>query len=140
MAHLIFQRINWRPDRKELRRFAVAMLVGFSLLGLLAAWRAQEITNGSIILWGTGLFLAIAAFVPKAGRAAYLGVYIPTSVIGYVVHAAVLALVFFVVITPVGVLLRAMGKDPLRRRRPKQNAGWLRAKEVKTEDNYYRQF
>ena len=135
-----FQRINWRPDRRELRRFAVAMLVGFSLLGLLAVWRAKDISNGAIVLWGIGILLAIAAFVHKLSRVAYLSVYLHTRIVGYVLHTVILALMFFLVITPVGVLLRLMGKDFLQRRRPKHKAGWVRVNGVKTEDNYYRQF
>jgi hypothetical protein len=135
-----FQRVKWRPDGKELRRFAVAMLVGFSLLGLFTAWRAKEIGNGSVILWGIGASLAIGAFVPKLGRVVYLGVYLPTSIMSYVLSSVVLALMFFLLITPLGIILRLMGKDLLQQRRPKQKAGWAPVKRIKTEDNYYHQF
>ena len=134
-----FRHVKWRPDRSELRRFAVAMLVGFSLLGLFAAWRAKEIGNSSIILWGIGVSLAVAAFVPKLGRVAYLGVYLPTSIMGYVISNVVLALMFFLVITPLGILLRFMGKDVLQQQ-PKQKAAWTPVTKEKTEDSYYRQF
>ena len=135
-----FQHVKWRPDKRELRRFAVAMLVGFSLLGLFAAWRAKEIGNASILLWGIGVTLAIAAFVPKLNRIAYLAVYLPTSIMGYVVSNVILALMFFLVITPLGIILRLMGKDLLQQRRPKQKEMWTPVKTVKTEDSYYRQF
>lgn len=135
-----FRHVKWRPDRRELRRFAVAMLVGFSLLGLFAAWRAKEVGNGSIILWAIGVSLAMGAFVPKLGRVAYLGVYLPSSIMGYVVSNVILALMFFLVITPLGIILRLMGKDLLQQRRPKQKAMWTPVKAVKMEDSYYRQF
>ena len=133
-----FQHVKWQPDGNELRRFAVAMLVGFSLLGLFAVWRAKEIGNSSIILWGIGVSLAIAAFVPKLGRVAYLGVYVPTSILGYVMSHVALALMFFLVITPLGLLLRVMRKDVLKQR-PKQ-AAWAPVKGEKMKDSYYRQF
>lgn len=135
-----FQHVKWQPDKRELRRFAVAMLVGFFVLGVLAAWRAKGIGNGSIILWGIGVSLAIAALIPKLGRVAYLGVYLPTSILGYFVSHVVLALMFFLVITPLGILLRLTGKDLLQQRRPNQKAGWTPVQNVKTEDSYYRQF
>ena len=115
------------------------MLVGFSLLGLLAAWRTKEIGTSSIVFWGIGILLAIAAFVPKVGRVAYLSVYLPTSIIGYVMSYVILGLMFFVVITPLGILLRWMGKDLLQERPPK-GSGWTNVKTVKTEESYYRQF
>ena len=135
-----FQHVNWRPDARELRRFAVAMLIGFTILGLLSVWRAWGISTASIVLWSVGVVLAIAAFIPGLGRVAYLAVYLPTSIIGYVVSNVILALMFFLVITPLGILLRLMGKDVLQQRRQKNTTQWTPVKGVKTEDSYYRQF
>ena len=135
-----FRHIKWHPDARELRRFAVAMLIGFSVLGSLAAWRASGINTTAIILWGTGAVLATSAFVPKLGRLAYLAVYIPTSIIGYVVSNIVLALMFFFVITPLGILLRLMGKDLLQQRSQRGKTKWTPVKSIKNEDSYYRQF
>jgi hypothetical protein len=135
-----FKHIKWRPDARELRRFAVAMLIGFSLLGLFSVWRAGEVTTASIVLWGIGVFLAVAAFVPRLGRLAYLGVYLPTSVIGYVVSQVILTLMFFLVITPLGIILRLMRKDVLQQRRRRQKTHWTLVKSSRTDDSYYRQF
>ena len=135
-----FQHVNWRPDARELRRFAVAMLIGFAVLGSLAAWRAGDIITTSIVMWSIGVVLAAAAFVPGLGRLAYLIVYLPTSIIGYVVSSILLALMFFVVITPLGIILRLMGKDLLRQQRQKNKTQWTPVRGVKTEDSYYRQF
>ena len=135
-----FQHVNWRPDARELRRFAVAMLIGFAVLGLLAAWRAGGIGTTSIVLWSIGVVLAAAAFVPGLGRLAYLAVYLPTSIIGYVVSHILLALMFFIVITPLGIILRLMGKDLLQQQRRKDKTQWLPVRAAKNEDSYYRQF
>ena len=135
-----FQHVKWRPDARELRRFAIAMLIGFSVLGLLSVWRASGIGTAAIVLWSIGLLLAAAAFVPGLGRIAYLAVYLPTSIIGYVVSHVILTLMFFFVITPLGIILRLMGKDLLQQRRPKHKGGWMTVNGVKNEDSYYRQF
>ena len=135
-----FQHVKWRPDARELRRFAIAMLIGFSVLGLLSVWRANGIGTAAIVLWSIGLFLAAAAFIPGLGRVAYLAVYLPTSIIGYVVSHVMLALMFFFVITPLAIILRLMGKDLLQQRRPKHKSGWMAVNGVKNEDSYYRQF
>jgi hypothetical protein len=136
-----FQHLNWRPDARELRRFAIAMLIGFTILGLLSAWRGKGIGTPSIVLWSLGVVLAVAAFIPGLGRMAYLAVYLPTSIIGYVVSNILLALMFLVVITPLGLILKLMGKDLLQQqRRPKERTGWMPVKSTKTEDSYYHQF
>jgi Saxitoxin biosynthesis operon protein SxtJ len=135
-----FQHIKWHPDARELRRFAIAMLIGFTVLGLLSAWRAGGISTAAIVLWSAGVILAVAAFVPGLGRVAYLAVYLPTSVIGYLVSNVILALMFFLIITPLGMILRLMGKDLLQQRRQKEKTQWLPVKAARTEDSYYRQF
>jgi hypothetical protein len=135
-----FKHIKWHPDRRELRRFAVAMLIGFTVLGAVAAWRGGGISTTAIVLWSAGVVLAIAALVPKPGRLAYLAVYLPTSIIGYVVSNVILALMFFFVITPLGIILRLMGKDFLQQRSPRGKTQWTPVKSVKNEDSYYRQF
>ena len=116
------------------------MLIGFTILGLLSVWRAWGISTASIIFWSAGAVLAIAAFIPGLGRVAYLAVYLPTSIIGYVVSNVILALMFFLVITPLGILLKLMGKDVLQQRKQKNSTQWTPIKGVKTEDSYYRQF
>ena len=135
-----FQHVKWQPDARELRRFAIAMLIGFFVLGALSAWRAKGIGTGSIVLWSIGVTLAVSAFVPKLGRIAYLAVYLPTSIIGYVVSNVMLTLMFFLVITPLGIVLKLMGKDLLQQRRQNRTTQWLPVKETRNEDSYYRQF
>lgn len=135
-----FQHVKWRPDARELRRFAIAMLIGFFVLGALSAWRARGVGTGSVVLWSIGAALAVAAFVPKLGRIAYLAVYLPTSIIGYVVSNVMLTLMFFLVITPLGIVMKLMDKDVLQQRRPDRTPQWTPVKETRTEDSYYRQF
>ena len=135
-----FQHVKWRPDARELRRFAIAMLIGFFVLGALSAWRAKGIGTGSVVLWSIGASLAVAAFVPKLGRIAYLAVYLPTSIIGYVVSNVMLTVMFFLVITPLGIIMKLMGKDVLQQRRPGRTTQWTPVKETKNEESYYRQF
>jgi hypothetical protein len=52
----------------------------------------------------------------------FRGYYRFSSKLGFAISRmagfAVLALLFFIVITPLGLVLRMMGKDPLRLRRP----------------------
>jgi hypothetical protein len=135
-----FQHVQWRPDRNELRRFAISMLVGFAVIGLIFIWRAGDFSRGALICWAIGAALAIAAFTPGLGRVAYLLVYLPTSVIGYVVSHIALGLIFFFIFTPLGLLLRLMGKDLLQLRAARGQTNWRRVREVGDANRYYRQF
>jgi hypothetical protein len=61
--------------------------------------------------------------------------------IGWVVSHAVLALVFFGVLTPIGLLLRAVRRDPLSRTRdPARRSYWEPRASASDVRRYYRQF
>jgi hypothetical protein len=135
-----FKHVKWHPDREERRRFALSMIAGFLLLGLLAAWRHRELAQTTFVLWGIGAMLAVAGLVPGLGRAVYLAVYLPTSLIGYVVSHVILTVMFFLVFVPLGLLLRLTGRDLLRLRRPGQETVWLRRGPTPGPESYYRQF
>ena len=139
-GHRMFQHMNWDPDRKELAKFSLSMLVGFALLGLLVAWRHHHVGQATFILWGAGLALAAGGAIPGLGRIVYLVVYLPTSVVGFFMSHLLLALIFFLVFTPIGLLLRLAGKDLLRLRPSGRNAGWIRKDSGKEPESYYHQF
>lgn len=135
-----FQHVNWRPDRDELRRFARAMLIGFFVIGLIVAARHRGLGTTTYTLWAIGAALALAALVPGLGRAAYLGVYLPTSILGFFISHIVVALMFFLVFVPVGLLVRLTGHDLLRLRRPGGGTLWTRRPAPRPAASYYRQF
>jgi hypothetical protein len=134
-----FQHVRWRPDREELRKFSLSMLIGFAVLGLLAAWRHHGFGTTTYALWTAGLLLAAGGQVPGLGRLVYLLVYLPTSLIGYVVSHVILFLIFWLLFVPLGLLLRLAGKDLLRLRRAAAPA-WIQRPPHPHADRYYRQF
>src|SRR5262245_55776826 len=101
-----FQHVQWDPDRKELFNFARAMVIGFAVIGVLVAWRRHELGTVTFALWITGAVLAVLSVIPGVGRFAYLAVYVPTGIIGFIVSRVILTLIFFLFFVPFGVLLK----------------------------------
>lgn len=135
-----FRHVKFQPDSSELRRFAAAMLIGFSVLGLFAIWHAKGLSTRALVLFAVGLTLAVCAFIPKLNRVAYLIVYIPTSLIGYVISHIIMVAMFFLVFVPLGGILRLIGKDLLRLKPRGPRALWLPLDRDRGVDSYYRQF
>jgi len=104
-------------DTKGLRQFGL-MLGGILVLvfGLLLPW-IWEWENLPNLKWiGAGLLIITwALLAPNSMRGLYYGWMRVAMVIGNVVNAVILAIVFFLVITPMGVAMRMMGKDPMCR-------------------------
>ncbi len=107
-------RINRNPSGRQLAVFAVAWLVFLGLAGLASRLHGRPLAAG--VLW------AAAAAVPLAGAAwpvvlryAYLGLSYATYPVGFVVSHAALLVVYYLVLTPLGLAMRLFRHDPLSR-------------------------
>ena len=136
--------INRDPSRTELVVFAALLpaflgVVGFVLhrLGLAGAARALWIAAPFVL--AAGLLLAWVA--PGALRLLYLAWMHAALPIGWTVSMAVMVACFYLVLTPIGLVLRALGRDPLERRFDRNAASyWVRRETTDGFGRYFRQF
>lgn len=102
-------------DRKGLREFGLitgALFAG--IFGLLLPWKFEW----QWPIWPWLLFAALAAaalIAPMSLRPVYNAWMRFGLVIGSIMSRIILGIVFFLVVTPLGVLMRATGKDPMHR-------------------------
>ena len=108
----------------SLRKFGFIMAVAFGLIGGLLLWRGRD--------WATWLLRIAAAFallatvVPRALAPVERGWLWVGERIGGVVTIVLLTVVFFVVITPIGVLKRLVSGDTMGLRLdPKATTYWV---------------
>jgi len=132
--------VEWNPDRRQLRSFGWVMLAGFPLFGALLAWRFSSWTP-LVFCAALGYFCwTTALFAPAVG----LWVYKIWMGIGYamgmVVAPIAISAIYFLVVTPIALALRLMGKDPMQRRRRGAPSYWLPVKHRTAPDSYRRQF
>jgi hypothetical protein len=116
-----FNDVNWRPDPRALRRFAVSIAIGVPVLAAFAAGK-DWLFRGRVhewSIWAAGAGVALGLLfraVPRLGYPVYMAWYFLGCCIGFVVSNLFLVAFFYLVVTPVGMLLRAFGHDPLDRR------------------------
>ena len=148
MANMV--EINFRPDERTLRQFGWIALCGFGLLALcawngwlvfrhgLGAWR-EAVTLGLAVL---GALSALFSLVfPKANAPLFVGLSIVAFPIGFVLSYVIMATLFYVVIAPVGAVMRLFGLDPMDRRLlPKAPTYWLDARPPRPKADYFKQF
>ena len=106
------------------RSFGIVMTAAFGLISLLNWWH-----GGHSWRWTGGiaaLFLAAALFYPAALRP-FNRLWLKFGLLLHkVVNPIVMALVFFGTVLPTGLIMRALGKDPLRlKRQPDANSYWI---------------
>jgi len=111
-------KLKLKEDPKEWRKSAWMTALGLALFSSMLRWRHILPAAAWGIVLGLLTTLAAAAAVQPAWFRGYyrfstkLGFQI-SKIAGYVI----LTLFFFIIITPIGLIMRILGKDPLRMRR-----------------------
>ncbi len=113
-----------RLTSKQLRSFGLLVGGVFALIGLWPAlFRGQ--TPRAWALLAAGLLVLPAVVLPKTLKPIYRVWMAVGYVLGWVNSRIILGVVFYTVFTPAGVIMRLLGKDPMRRG-PKPDADTYR--------------
>jgi hypothetical protein len=143
--------INWKPQRQQLRTFGLVGCAAFLFLGTWAWYRHRVLgmhlapSNAvalAWVLWIVGVACGVLALVaPPLLRPLYVALTAITLPIGFVVSHVIMGILYFGVFTPVGLLFRLMGRDPLNRRlEPAASSYWLPREQVTDVERYFRQY
>jgi carbamoyltransferase len=134
-------RIDKDPGPRELVVFAAVLPFTFALLGLIVGHRLgfAGARNG---LWAAGAVLTAAYYaVPRLRRPLYVGMSRAVYPIGWLLSHVILLAVFLFVVTPVALVLRVAGHDPMRRRfDPSAPSYWVPHRPAGDARRYFQQF
>lgn len=127
------------PQRPDLRRF------GFVFGGAILALAALAWFKGSpalpYLLGAGGLSVLLGAVVPASLRAVYYGWMTVGLVLGKIVTAIILTLVFLLAVTPVGFVMRLVGRDPMQRRLDRQaDTYWIPKRHTIPDKSRYEKY
>jgi hypothetical protein len=133
--------MNRNPGPADLRTFGRLLPVFVALAGAGVAVRTGSTTAAAIIwLAGGGLSLLYAT-VAAIRRPVFLAWTRATYPIGWAVSRLVMGAMFYLVITPVGLLVRRFGRDPLERTFDGAAPSyWIERSGEAEASRYFRQF
>ncbi len=135
--------IPWNPTRRTLRRFAVLWFLFFGLLTLYQVLaRPEKDPSPVFVFYLLGVLLGPWGMArPDSFRPVFVGSMVAAFPLNYVVSRLVLALIFYGMFMPLGLLLRLVGRDPLGRRFcPEQDSYWTTKPVAEDRRSYLRQF
>ena len=141
-----FRDIDWQPDRAALRRFGRSLVIGFPVIAaalmLSAHWQSGTWANWPWFVGVVGAVVGIWCWaLPALARPIYLVWYGLSAAIGLVVSNVLLIATYLLTITPIGLLLRLFGRDPLHRRFDRaQTSYWENAQPTRDVTRYFSQF
>lgn len=117
--------IDWRPKDRILRQFGGIALVALPLLAWL--WGLTGAAFWAVAGLG-GVCGLLAVLAPRALRLPFLALTVLTFPLGLVMSELVLAIAFYLVFTPIGLLLRLYGRDELQLRLDRESASYWQPK------------
>jgi len=142
--------IDFNPDRKTLRSFGWIAVVGFGLVAMLAwnEWLLFAFGLGAARPWVAGIAGGLALLAglfslvyPPANRPIYVGLAVITFPIGFVLSYVIMGTLFFLLIGPVGMVFRVIGRDSMHRSYdPDAPSYWSPCRPPRPADSYFKQF
>ena len=117
--------VQWNPERKQLRQFAAIWFPAFcALVGWMVGKKTGHWT-GVEIAWISCAVVAVAGCIhPPLIRPVFVGLILATFPIGWVVSHVLLGVIFYGIVTPIGLVLRLTGHDPLQLKEPAGTTLW----------------
>lgn len=133
--------INRNPSRRELGWFGVSMTAVLAVLGGIAYWRFHAPVVAQVFGIASLLTAVLYLTIPAARRPLYLIWMFATYPIGWLLSHVILAVAYFLVITPIGLLMRICGYDPMQRQIDHSTRSyWIPRPASRESSSYFRQF
>lgn len=131
---------NKQVTNQQARKTA---LIVAGVLLLLAAWNfyRHRMTVVAVLGGIAGVLIIMGLLIPPAARAFHIAWMKLAFVLGYVNSRVLLFLLFYLVITPYGLIAKLFGHDPLSRRAKGSDSYWIpREKSRQTKEGFERSF
>jgi len=121
-----------RPDVTDAQARKTAFVVAAVLLAV-AAWNLYRgRTTVVAVAGGVGLLLLLTGLLlPALARRFHLFWMRLAAALGYVNSRVLLTLMYYLVMTPYGIVSRLAGRDPLDRRRAPRDSYWTERKRTR---------
>jgi hypothetical protein len=106
------------------KSFGLVFAGFFAIVGFFPLFKGEELRLWALVL--AALFLAVSFIRPELLKPLNRVWFLFGLLLHKVVSPLVMGLLFFVTITPIALLMRLSGKDPLRLKRdPKMSSYWI---------------
>ena len=128
-------------SRKELLWFGPLFSLFGGIIGWFARWRFEAPVVAEWIWIVAGVIILGYYHVPPLRRGIFIGWLALVFPIGWVVSHFLLALVFYLLVFPIGLMMRLCRYDGLKRRLdPETKSYWIKRQSSKDPQDYFRQF
>ena len=131
---------NIKTGEKDIRIFGITM--GIILLIIAAFLFLKEKDSFQLFIYIAGSFISLGFLSPIILKPIYLVWMIFAVILGWFMTRVIISLLYYIIITPIGLFLRIIGKDllDLKEKKNKKSYWNIRNSEDEQNQNYEKQF
>ena len=131
--------IDWNPTHRFLRQFAGLFVLFFTIIGAVRFYKDDP--TMAYVLWSIAPVGLVGLAWPSFMRYVYvtwMALFFP---LGWTVSMVILSTIFYLVVSPIGLIMRLCGHDPCQRRLDPDTTSYWKARQATTNAaRYFRQF
>ena len=131
---------NIKSEKSDLRKFGVTIGIILLIIAGVLFWKEKE--SFQIVLTFGGALCILGIAIPLILKPIYWVWMIFAAILGWIMTRIILSLLFYIIITPIGLTLRFFGKQflELRWEKSKESYWNFRTNEHLKKENYEKQF
>lgn len=128
-----------KTDEKTLGNFGLLFFVVLGAMAGVSYWKGSS--HWPWFIAGSGLFLILGLFFPYLLKSFYRVWMVFAHLLGWIMTRVIVTLTFFLIFTPVGIILRMLGKDLLNKRIDRSASTYWRKREpISDKSRYLKQY
>ncbi len=136
--------LNTNPSDRQVRQFAGLVVPIAAALIAAILWLKFNQPTGALIVVAVAITASVSGLLrPALLRPVYVAWMVAAYPIGWVVGHLVIGVIFYLVVTPIGLLMRLVGRDPLNRQFDPKSESYWQPRKTQTEEapnQHFRQF
>jgi len=131
---------NIKTGKKDLRNFGITLGIIFLIISGFLLYKEKE--SFQLFIYVASLFIGLGLIFPIVLKPIYLVWMIFSVILGWFMTRLILSLLFYFVITPIGISLRLLDKDFLDlKKKETRGSYWnMRDSKIEKSQNYEKQF
>ena len=131
---------NIKTGKKDLRSFGITFGIIFLIIAGFLYY--QEKDSFQLFIYIAGSFISLGFLIPIILKPIYLVWMIFAVILGWFMTRVIISLLYYIIITPIGLFLRIIGKDllDLKEQKNKKSYWNIRNSEDEQNQNYEKQF
>jgi hypothetical protein len=134
-------KITWHPSPNQLRLFALVQVLFFALISMIIVRHSGNWQSAEIVMACSVAMAIVGICSPRIIRLVYVAWMAVLFPITLTVSFVLMALIFYWLFAPIGLIMKLVGRDPMRRKLDvSADTYWIRREQKREEAAYFKQY